>query len=122
LVANTNMRYHPLVWRFEGRAITVSMAHGEHEYMDYGLVHGEFVDVNSAEMYGILRSRNVEGVWLAPEEPIRICLDVTAEGIPFQEWYTIDSEDYVRFLYDYINIRRPTFPKLKTVDWKKEGF
>jgi len=97
----------------------------ENENMDYGIVHGEFVDVRSAELYGILRSRNVEGVWITAEDPLRICLDVVCEGVECQEWYCIYSEDYFHFLAEYMPDRgeksRVAWVETK-VNWKKEGF
>lgn len=112
-----------MIWLFEDREVPVFVVRREHDPIDYGLVHDEFVDVNSAEMYGILRSRNVECVWLAAEEPVRICLDVIAEGVECQEWYVIHSEDYFRFIYEYIDTGEKSRVWVEEgFDWKKEGF
>jgi hypothetical protein len=72
--------------------------------MVYGVRNNEFIDVRSAELYGILRSRNVEGVWITVNDLlyIRICIDVVCEGVECQEWYHICSEDYFHFLAEYI--------------------
>lgn len=112
-----------MIWRFEDREVPVFMVRREHDPINYGLIHGMFVDVRSAELYGILRSRNIEGVWLAAEEPILVCFDVIAEEIEYQEWYAIHSTDYFQFMYEYINtVTKRRVCAEEDFDWKKEGF
>lgn len=112
-----------MIWRFEDREVPVFMVSIEHEPIDYGIINDEFIDVRSAELYGILRSRNIECVWLAAATRILICFDVIAEGIECQEWYAIHSTDYFQFMYEYIGtVTKRRVCAKEDFDWKKEGF
>jgi hypothetical protein len=84
------------------------------DHIAYGLVNHVYRHVSAAELYGILRRRDVTSIWMAATDPIYLCV----EDEMGQEWYAIDSDAYFHFLHNFIKYGK----EREQVDWRKVGF
>lgn len=88
-------------WLVEGHRILAQVVPLRNTYIQIGLEKNEFRTIRSEELYGILRSIDVQEIHLTETEPIHIVIHFRSS---YPEYFKISFSDYVRFQRHYKSI------------------